>query len=168
MDRFEGLFSPEPMSGCWLWTGADDGNKAAGRRYGVFRFASRTAMKAHRASWTLYRGDIPQGLQVLHGCDMACCVNPDHLFLGTQLDNVADCVAKGRRGKLGAGKGELHPESKLTTAQVLAIHADARPPVAVAADYGVSRATIHHIRKGVSWRHLHPQIIINELSPVER
>lgn len=80
---------PEPMSGCWLWIGVDDGDTGYGR------FGPRQH-QAHRVSWLLYRGPIPAGLFVLHRCDVPRCVNPTHLFLGTQTDNVRDCIAKGR------------------------------------------------------------------------
>lgn len=82
--------------GCWFWTGAKtrDG-------YGVI-IDGGVMKSAHRVAWELYRGPIPKqettqhGCCVLHRCDNPCCVNPDHLFLGSQLDNIADAVAKGR------------------------------------------------------------------------
>lgn len=59
-------------------------------------------VRAHRASWEIYKGTIPEGLSVLHSCDTPLCVNPDHLFLGTQQENMTDRTAKGRTGKIGA------------------------------------------------------------------
>lgn len=94
--RFEAKFIPEPNSGCWLWVGSTipDG-------YGYFSVATNKNIGAHRVSWLLYRGSIPDGAHVLHRCDNPPCVNPDHLFLGDHAANVADRVAKGRsyRGK---------------------------------------------------------------------
>lgn len=89
VDRFERLVEKEPMSGCWLWNGC-----AAGR-YGHFRIGER-AHKAHRAAYLIYRGSIPDGLLVCHKCDNGYCVNPDHLFLGTDQDNATDKSVKGR------------------------------------------------------------------------
>lgn len=77
---------------CWIWTGA---RYALG--YGAFGPKGTGAMGAHRYSWILAHGEIPAGMKVLHKCDVRCCVNPDHLFLGTQKDNIADMMAKGRR-----------------------------------------------------------------------
>lgn len=80
-------------SSCWEWKGVRVGSMTI--KYGQFNFpGGRTA--AHRFSWYLAHGPIPNGLQVLHKCDNPPCVNPSHLFLGTQADNVHDCVAKGR------------------------------------------------------------------------
>lgn len=75
---------------CWLWTGA-----VAGFGYGVCGSRGRRA-RAHRVAYTLEVGPIPPGMQVLHRCDTPRCVRPDHLFLGTQLDNMRDMHAKGR------------------------------------------------------------------------
>lgn len=98
--RFEDKISPEPMSGCWLWTAA-----ASEHGYGKIGLGGRAAgeAKAHRVSWILYRGEIAEGLDVCHKCDTPACVNPDHLFLGDHKANMEDMCAKGR-----------HPNSKKT------------------------------------------------------
>jgi hypothetical protein len=75
---------------CWLWTRKPD---AYG--YGVFSVNGRHT-RAHRFSWELHHGPVPDGLWVLHKCDTPACVRPDHLFIGTQMDNVTDMIAKGR------------------------------------------------------------------------
>ena len=88
--RFEEKFIPEPNTGCWIWmVGA---NKQG---YGLF-WADGRPTRAHRFAYAKYVGPIPDGLHVLHRCDVPSCVNPAHLFLGTNADNVADREIKGR------------------------------------------------------------------------
>lgn len=99
LERFENLTLPEPNSGCWLWLGPlyRDGYGAievADKYRKQYGFSSKS-QRAHRLSYELYCGPIGD-LQVLHKCDIACCVNPKHLFLGTAQDNVDDMMRKGR------------------------------------------------------------------------
>jgi len=75
---------------CWIWRG---GKRSP--RYGGF-FTEYGNEYVHRAAWRLMRGRIPEGRKILHTCDNGFCVNPDHLFLGSQRDNMADCIGKGR------------------------------------------------------------------------
>lgn len=102
-ERFMKFVSPEPNSGCWLWTG---GTVQPGG-YGVFAPRTSPQTTAHRVSWMLFVGPIPDGLQVCHHCDVRLCVNPDHLFLGTSQDNHSDMVRKkrGTRSKYGLPRG---------------------------------------------------------------
>ena len=80
---------PEPNTGCWLWGGA------SARGYGYLK-AKGKIHRVHRLSWERHNGPIPKGLCVLHKCDVTYCLNPGHLFLGTQKDNIHDAVKKGR------------------------------------------------------------------------
>lgn len=92
--------SPDPGA-CWLWTGFSDGGFGYGRMYIGGGRKGRRQERAHRVSWVLHHGAIPEGQLVLHQCDNPLCVRPDHLFLGTDGDNAYDCMNKGRRpGKL--------------------------------------------------------------------
>lgn len=146
LERFEPKFIREPTSGCWLWIGArvPDG-------YGSFYTVEPYSMKAHRVAWLLYRGDIPENQQVLHKCDVRCCVNPDHLFLGDNDANVADRVSKNRSAR---NWGQKSPTCKLTAEQAKAILEDKRPHKEIAADYGVSTGPIQAIKTGKGWRHI--------------
>lgn len=81
--------------GCWEWQAGTQKHNG----YGSFSMNGRD-VKAHRVSWLLWYGEIPKGLRVLHRCDNPPCIRPDHLFLGTQKDNVLDAVAKGRHSML--------------------------------------------------------------------
>ncbi len=148
MERFTSKFEKRGPDECWPWTA---GTNAGG--YGWFGFNGRTRL-AHRVSWTLNIGEIPEGLHVLHRCDNRPCVNPAHLFLGTQLDNVADRVAKGRSGG-GSLCGEDHPRVKLTAEKVAEIRARYVPRVVtqefLAKEYGVTRGNIHAIVSGKTW-----------------
>lgn len=94
--RFGRKIEKDPVSGCWNWTASRhrDG-------YGWFGPGGRgRAVLAHRWAYENFVGPIPSGLYILHHCDNPPCVNPDHLFVGTQADNVADCIRKGRHAKM--------------------------------------------------------------------
>jgi hypothetical protein len=93
---------------CWNWTGGQNGNG-----YGLFKIPlTRKNITAHRMSYTLFNGEIPNGQWVLHKCDNRVCVNPNHLFLGNAAANVADMDAKGRR-KCNPRKREDNGRAKL-------------------------------------------------------
>ncbi len=135
-ERFPDKFTPEPYSNCWLWTAS-----ANELGYGTI-LVNGICTLAHRVSWQLYRGEIPNGLCVLHRCDTPACVNPDHLFLGTSRDNTIDMLKKGRGGK------------KLTVDQVKRIRADNRRPYLIAKDYGIDATNISMIQKRKQWRYV--------------
>lgn len=142
-------YIPEPNSGCWIWL------KAIGTHgYGVTQNPKTgNPTTAHRVSFEAHKGPIPPGMCVLHRCDCRPCINPDHLFLGTDADNVADKIKKGRL-RWGISVGESHGESKLTDTQVLEIRKSPDSGRALAKRYNVSQATIWYIKKRRTWRHL--------------
>jgi hypothetical protein len=146
-DRFHDKFVPDPNSGCWLWTGA---SKELG--YGVIGLGHREdgTAKAHRVAYQLYKGDIPQGMNVLHSCDLPCCVNPAHLRLGTLSDNSRDCVSRGRH-KTPDNRGERATWAKLNAEKVAQIKKRELAGTAYARLYGVSKSTIYQIWSGRNW-----------------
>lgn len=135
---------------CWLWTRARDH-----RGYGIFSIASRNQV-ASRVAWMLTHGPIPDGLNVLHRCDTPSCVNPDHLFIGTQRDNLQDMDSKGRRG-IHHPAGEKNPKAKLTSQDVQEIRQTYRRysrefgSTALARKYGVAHSTIWLVLNGRTW-----------------
>jgi Autographiviridae endonuclease len=144
---------------CWLWTGSRRGG-----RYGQVQ-VDRKNWLVHRLMWTVINGPIPEGMCVCHHCDNMLCVNPAHLFLGTNADNSADMVAKGRSasGDRNASRlyfarrprGEGHASSKLTAEEVATIRrlrANGTPRHVLATRFGVSRTHISRIVSHQSWR----------------
>ncbi len=93
IDKFMRFVKVDEATGCWVWQGYRLPNG-----YGRYRLRGGDPQGSHRVSWILHRGDIPSGQSILHRCDNEPCVNPDHLFLGTQKTNVMDSIMKGRRG----------------------------------------------------------------------
>ena len=149
LERFNAKWEPVPHCGCWLWTACvrqSDG-------YGTLGIKGKTKA-AHRVSWEIHNGPIPEGLCVLHRCDVPTCVNPDHLFLGTKADNTADMIAKGRAK--GYTPGETHHNSKLTRSEVLEIRSGRGvfEKYELAEMYGVSCNNISQIQTRKRWAHV--------------
>ena len=120
--------------------------------YGVRKYRGKTQL-AHRVEWMEKRGDIPNGLCVLHRCDNPACINIEHLFLGTNSDNVRDMVSKGRQAD---NRGERNPKAKLTEYQVRVIRGCRRMGCSLkylAEKYGVTMANISDIGNGDTWIH---------------
>jgi hypothetical protein len=138
--------------GCWGWTGATTSG------YGVVFHSSRPGFRsvlwrAHRVSWELHFGPIPEGLCVLHRCDNPPCCNPAHLFLGTRADNNADMAAKGRK-RCGDRRGGNNGHTKLTEAQIPEIREATGTLASIGSRYGVTRATISNIKQRKCWSHV--------------
>lgn len=134
--------------GCWLWTGAPDSHGYA--QIGVRRVVApkTTTVRASRISYLLHNGPFNDHWLVCHTCDNSLCVKPSHLFLGTYLDNMRDCVKKGRFGAKGFARGEKHPLAKLTyeMADVIrAQHKDGNSTAKLAAAFGVHPHTIRRV-----------------------
>jgi hypothetical protein len=141
-ERFRRLTVPGP-GGCTLWVGM-----VSRFGYGRMKIDGRR-IGAHRVAWELANGPIPDGLFVCHKCDVRRCVNPDHLFLGTQADNMADRNSKGRQVR-----GEKMHWAKLTPDAIEEIRTGGRDAIALATKFGISRNHIYNIRNRRSWRHV--------------
>lgn len=155
-DRFwrrvdkKGPIHPVLGTPCWLWGMSHHSG------YGRFSFREggvNRQVYAHRYAWEIIRGPIPARMIVRHRCDQGSCVNPDHLILGTQRDNVQDAID---RGRFKPSEGEWNPFSKLTELQVVAIRkrrATGEKLRSIAEEFGVSESTIMDIARGLSWKH---------------
>ena len=151
LERFERRYIPEPNSGCWLWLGAigceDDRGLIS---------VNGGPIAAHRVAWLLYCGEIPKGMRVLHTCDVPSCVNPDHLWLGSQWDNINDCKKKGRFKPPTdhSFPGERHGNSKLTDENILEMRTGALSNKEYAQKFDIDRRYVSRIRTGRAWKHL--------------
>lgn len=144
IEAFQELVYPEPNTGCWLW-GGNLHRQGYGRIFGYY---------AHRLSYHIHNGEIPHGMHVLHRCDNPCCVNPDHLWLGTHADNMRDKFLKGRAPSVHI-YSEDRWNAKLTIKDILSIKAKylfGMLQKDIAAQYNVSRATICLIINNKTWQ----------------
>lgn len=164
--------APEPNTGCWLWTGPANG-RTPSNYYGVLMLSGKRQL-AHRAFYEHFRGQIPAGLCVLHSCDVTACCNPDHLFVGTHSENMADKVRKNRHAKGSVvahygdqhwtrsrpelvRRGETHPCSKVglgEVEQIRAASANGESIKSLARRFGLSRGAVYAIATGRTWRHV--------------
>ena|SRR5882724_683350 len=145
LERFYEKISVD-ASGCWMWHGAWSGP------YGMLLFLGKMR-GAHVVSYLLHCGEIPDGIQVLHTCDKGRCVNPEHLFLGTQQDNMNDKVVKGRQAE-----GEDNGRAVLTENEVLEIRRllaeGSLRQYEIANRFDVDPKTITNIKHRRQWRYL--------------
>lgn len=154
--RFEIYAVPVPECGCWLWQGPLSHNG-----YARFKVAAKSVVGS-RYAWERFRGPIPAGMEVCHKCDTRCCVNPDHLFIGTKMENEADKVRKGRqsRGEKHSqsfktrARGERSGRAVLSSEQVIQIRSDTRSGRLIGLAFGISQTTVWHIKARRTWRHI--------------
>jgi hypothetical protein len=139
-------------NGCWIWTAST--NNAG---YGEIRFyktgrGGNANEYAHRVSWILKNGPIPEGANILHKCDIGRCVNPDHLFLGSLSDNSVDCLKKNRKqGRTKLSTEDVIEIRKHCNVGTISKHNEGwvKP---LTDKYGISRNQLWNIAKGYSWR----------------
>lgn len=127
---------------CWEWNGYRDvPRKSQPRGYGQVGYKGKVT-RVHRVAYEIFVEEIPVGMQVLHRCDNPPCFNPEHLFLGTQSDNLFDM---GRKGRYVGNR-------KLTEEDVKKIREDSRTQEKIAADYETTRSNIYYIKRRKTWR----------------
>lgn len=148
--RFRRMLSERTESGCILWTGS-----TCRRGYGIVGVGGRKAgvASSHRVAWMLTNGPIPDGLFVCHRCDNPPCVNPDHLFLGTNQDNVDDMVAKGRNRKgVASGNAKLDDEQ---VREIRRLFGSGECTLAELSErFGVCPMVAWRAAKGKTWKHV--------------
>lgn len=153
LNRFWSKVNVLGKDDCWEWKSGTNG-----KGYGQFfiRLEGKKLIHeyAHRISWMLKFGDIPEGMRICHSCDNPPCCNPDHYFLGTQLDNMQDASRKGRC-KVPGFKGEEISWAKLKEKDVLEIkkllREGSKSQSEIARNFGVSVQAIHYIKTGRNW-----------------
>lgn len=141
----------EEWDECWEWQ--------ATKNWGGYGQVRKGKMVlAHRVAWELIFGPIPNEMNVLHKCDNRACCNPNHLFLGTNQDNVNDRVAKGRSARF---IGEKHPRVKLAELEVINILDEYKRGISrknIAQKYNIGMSQLHRIIHGQSWKHIKPKL----------
>ena len=140
--------------GCWIWTGC----LGKGRYDGYGRVNRRGISKlAHRWSWELANGPIPNGKIICHRCDNPPCVNPEHLFIGTDKDNMLDMVAKGRHSKTHSCFGEKHSNAVLTEEairKIFALQKDGMTQRKIASIFKISQPAVSLVLNKKTWKHV--------------
>ncbi len=145
LKRFNSKWLLDPRTGCWIW----NGSKTI-RGYGRFYFNGKNRL-AHRVVWAIHEGvDIGTGVLSLHKCDNTSCVNPAHLFLGTQTNNMQDCIHKRRFNR---AVGEKHGQTFLTEENVRFIRASKNKKTELARQFKTSHTTIRRIQARKTWRY---------------
>jgi hypothetical protein len=138
------FYSPD---GCWYWTGSTTGN-------GYGHFATATSTVAHRFSFTVHTGQPCGDLLVCHKCDNKLCVNPDHLFLGTQKDNMMDMVRKGRNKPYIGSKNPLSKLDEKEAKNIKGLLALGLTCALIGKCRKISDRTVSDIKRGQLWKHV--------------
>jgi hypothetical protein len=140
IDRFWSKVRKESDDSCWLWTAGTV------RGYGQIRINGKT-ISTHRFSWQIHFGEIPNDLCVCHHCDNPSCVNPDHLFLGTNADNTRDAISKGRLPQLRHAK-----LSEEEVREIKRTHRIGISLVSLGKRYSIDPSAISKIIRGINWK----------------
>lgn len=149
--RFDTKWKLDETTGCWLWTAS-----CAGKGYGQIKIpGERVQIYAHRLSYILHKGvDVEKGKHICHTCDTPKCVNPEHLFMGTNHENHMDMKNKGR-----STHGEKNSQAKLTEEKVIQLHGMVKlgiPTKEIARLFGIHQSAVIRIKNGTRWERLKP------------
>jgi hypothetical protein len=148
--RFHRYAKPGQPNACWEWQGCLDAHG-----YGQLSDKpNKTVLKAHRIAYFMAKGKIPKGRGICHDCDNPKCINPDHLYAGTQGDNFSDMLARGRHSPPPHKYGKYHGQARLSEKQVLTIRKSLLSGAALARKFQMSQSTISAIRNRKIWKHL--------------
>lgn len=169
LTKFKARFDEGDPNSCWHWLRREK------QMYGYFYLRGKM-VQSHKVSYNLYKGEIGEGLWVLHSCDKMSCINPNHLFLGTPKDNSQDMVSKGRHAskvhpeKMPRGnrngartkperlaRGEQNGNSILTVDEVRSIKRmlnEGYTQTFIALTFQIDRGTVRQIKRGITWRHI--------------
>jgi len=150
-DRIERDSVPEPNSGCWLWLRAV--RPKSNGDYGVL-WTGDKLVGAHRFSFEAFTGPIPDGLYVCHSCDNPICVNPEHLFVGTQRENLEDCDRKGRWPSRGGAKNGNAKITEADVAEMRRLRREGHKTLLIAYRFGISWRAAQAICAGTAWQHV--------------
>ncbi len=155
------IYEPIPWDGCWIW------KMGLSRKggYGVVSF-NKKSTRAHRLMYTLVKGEIPKGMQVLHHCDNKSCVNPLHLWLGTNIDNMLDRDMKQRQPRGTTHGNCLFAESEIH--DIRRLISQGQTNIQIARKYAVGMTTIAHIKNGDTWGWLKEEAPGELLAAIER
>jgi hypothetical protein len=143
----------DKTSECWLWTGSRYRSGGYGQFAVEYDEGRQRHGRAHRVAWILTHGAIPAGMEVLHSCDNPICVNPDHLFLGTQQDNMDDMIAKGRNYQDFVKRGPDNVNSKISTEEIETmklLRNEGIPVKEIATRFGIHPQYLYQILEGKS------------------
>ena len=141
---YERYAVPIPFCGCKIWTGS-----MTKHGYGKLTEGRKKTVSAHKKTYEHFVAKVPDGMVVMHDCDVPSCVNPSHLKIGTTIQNVQDKVAKNRQAK-----GVLHGRSKLTESQAYRAKFGGEDLKLLSVEFGCSKVALHQIRSGRYWKHV--------------
>lgn len=157
-ERIERMSIPEPNSGCWLWLGALKSDSGYGNMIiGSRKDGTRKSVSAHRASFEAHFQKVGSDAEVCHRCDNPFCVNPDHLFEGTRLINVADMISKGRSAPQVGQKNANSVISEETAQTIINLLSAGVGPSKISRSHGISLHICKDISRGRRWKHLLPE-----------